>query len=168
MKNHPKSLTKVFCLWHWLLEDILFLYYIVPPPKTLVFQKFIIFCESVFEETKWGHKYDGEIVCQNDENNSWLSLALCRIKRTLFITKSTWQDGIKSRECEDSAWAGFWVSPCDKLDFVQKFHKWYLEYFFLSANVCCDNIWPLEIILCQDSDFKQNSTYPKPSQNNQS
>ena len=68
---------------------------------------------------------------------------------------------IKSRECEDLSWVGFWVFSCANLDSVQNFLDWHLEYFFLSTNVCCNNIWTLEIILSPDSDFNQNSTKSK-------
>ena len=35
----------------------------------------------------------------------------------------------------------------------------------MSTNVCCNNIWTLEIILSPDSDFNQNSTKSKLAQN---
>ena len=72
---------------------------------------------------------------------------------------------IKSRECEDPSWVGFWVFSCANLDYVQKFLDWHLKYFFLSTNVCCNTIWTLEIILSQDLYFNQNSTKFKLAQN---
>ena len=72
---------------------------------------------------------------------------------------------IKSRECEDPSWVGFWVFSCANLDSVQKLFDWHLEYVLLSTNVCCNNIWSLEIILSPDSDFNQNSTESKLAQN---
>ena len=60
---------------------------------------------------------------------------------------------------------GFSAFSCTDLDSVQKFLDWHLEYFFLSTNVCCNNIWTLEIILSPDSDFNQNSTKSKLVQN---
>ena len=72
---------------------------------------------------------------------------------------------MKSQECGDPSWVGVWVFSCAKLDSIQKFLDWHLEYFFLSTNVCCNNIWTLEIILSPDSDFNQNSTKSKLVQN---
>ena len=72
---------------------------------------------------------------------------------------------IKSQECGDLSWVGFWVFPCAKLDSVQKFLDWHLEYFFLSTNVCCNNIITLEINISQNSDFNQKSTKSKLAQN---
>ena len=40
-----------------------------------------------------------------------------------------------------------------------------MEYFFLSTNVCSNNIWTLEIILSPESDFKQNSNNSKLAKN---
>ena len=94
--------------------------------------------------------------------NSCLSHATCRIKGTLFYDSGP---PIKSRGCEDLSWVGFWVFSCAKLDSVQRFLDWHLEYFFLSTNVCFNNIWTLEIILCPESDFNQNSTKSKLAQN---
>ena len=72
---------------------------------------------------------------------------------------------IKSQECEDPGWVGFWVFSCANLDSVQKFLDWHLEYFFLSTNVCCNNIITLEINISQNSDFNQKSTKSKLAQN---
>ena len=76
------------------------------------------------------------------------------------LSHASWQDKgnavlwlrpppIKSRECEDPSWVGFWVFSCANLDSVQKFLDWHLEYFSLST----------------DSDFNQNSTMSKLAQN---
>ena len=92
------------------------------------------------------------------------------------LSHASWQDKgnavlwlrpppIKSRECEDPSWVGFWVFSCANLDSVQKLLDWHLEYFFLSINVCCNNIWTLEIVLSPDSDFSQNSAKSKLAQN---
>ena len=77
------------------------------------------------------------------------------------ITQAPWQESIKIDSVRTWVELGF---HCAKLDSVQKSHNWYLEYFFLSTNVCCNN-WTLEIILNPDSDFKQNSTKFKLAQN---
>ena len=53
---------------------------------------------------------------------------------------------------------GFSAFSCTDLDSVQKFLDWHLEYFFLSTNVCWNNIWTLEIILSPHSGFAQKST----------
>ena len=92
------------------------------------------------------------------------------------LSHASWQDKesavlwlrpppIKSRECENPSWVGFWVFSCANLDSVQKLLDWHLEYFFLSINVCCNNIWTLEIVLSPDSDFSQNSAKSKLAQN---
>ena len=42
---------------------------------------------------------------------------------------------IKSQESGDPVEVGFWISSCAKLDSVQKFLDWHLEYFFSWAQM---------------------------------
>ena len=78
-----------------------------------------------------------------------------RTKKCYFMTQGL---TYKSWGWGDPGRVGFWVFTCTDLDSVQKFLDWHLEYFFLSTNVCWNNIWTLEIILSPDSGLAQIST----------